>query len=98
MCAVDVCLSQAIERYRSRSEGVDLDIDDAGLPSRLPSPRGDQAETLAAIKNVFASGVGHCFAVVQPPGTGKTWCARVLFCADAGALRFLFWRCPTHSL
>ena len=58
------------------------------LPRGIPQARDIQQQTMDKIVEVLAQdqdfvgspGAGHCIAVVQPPGTGKTWYYRAFQC------------------
>jgi hypothetical protein len=62
---------QLLDQYDSRVGAAHSEV--LGFPSRLPGPRGIQESTLDAVVDVIDRGPGHAVAVVQPPGTGKTW-------------------------
>ena len=62
---------QLFDQYDSRVGAAHSEV--LGFPSRLPGPRVIQESTLEAVVDVIDRGPGHAVAVVQPPGTGKTW-------------------------
>jgi hypothetical protein len=69
----------------------ELQVQAPAWPPGMPAGRPIQEATLQSIAQIMVTdnhgegcpGAGRCIAVVQPPGTGKTWLYRALQCSTA---------------